>query len=310
LLQVNKSYEIQELSKGKDKDDELSSPKALEEPLSSGAEADVEDGSVFDPEHTEASEWGKKFAEIPTGDYNASMRFVSEHPSILTEKESDALLIMAFDKQLGGKDVFARQCVHQALLIQYCRQLGKDGVSLFFKRVMTKDHQARKLFVHDVNGTYAKMKERVRNYEKERAEESGEVEQIQLHAVDPNTSINIRVPPPIPTDPTAESTLPPPTEQELLGRRIFESFPPGLQRALESDSLDEINKVLGKMSVGEAEDVVAKLSEGGILSVEEGVLDATTEEGQHIVDEIIMTKQMPAAHGEPIVELSEDPPLD
>jgi cell division cycle protein 37 len=128
--------------------------------------------------------------------------------------------------------------------------------------------------------------------------------------VDPSTTINIRVPPPIPTDLSSESTAPPPTEQELLGRRIFESFPPGLRRALESRSLDEINKVLGKMSVDEAEDVVAKLSEGGILSVEEGILDATTEEGQHIMDEITRTKQMPGAVETPAVELSEDPPLD
>lgn len=44
-------------------------------------------------------------------------------------------------------------------------------------------------------------------------------------------------------------------------RSIFESFPPGLQRALESGSLDEVNKVLAKMSVEEAEEVVEQLGE-------------------------------------------------
>ena len=39
------------------------------------------------------------------------------------------------------------------------------------------------------------------------------------------------------------------------------SFPQGLQRALESGSLDEVNKVLGKMSVEEAEEVVGRLGE-------------------------------------------------
>ena len=61
---------------------------------------------------------------------------------------------------------------------------------------------------------------------------------------------------------------------------VFERFPPGLQRALESGSLDSVNEVLGKMSVEEAEEVVDQLGQGGMLSLEEGVIDGTTEEGQ------------------------------
>jgi cell division cycle protein 37 len=44
-------------------------------------------------------------------------------------------------------------------------------------------------------------------------------------------------------------------------RQVFESFPPGLRRALESGSLDEVNKVLGQMSVEEAEEIVGQLGE-------------------------------------------------
>jgi hypothetical protein len=55
-----------------------------------------------------------------------------------------------------------------------------------------------------------------------------------------------------------------PAIQEARG--IFESFPPGLQRALESGSLEEVNKVLGKMSVEEAEEIVQKLGEVHPLS--------------------------------------------
>jgi cell division cycle protein 37 len=276
--------------------------------LSSGAEADIEDGSIedIDPDRIEASKDAKQFAQIPYGDYRASMDFVSKHPSILTERDSDGLLVEAFNSQLDGKEKHARQCVHQALLIQYCRQLGKDGVALFFKRIMTKDHQASKLFLDDVHGTYMKIKTRAAEIKREREEEGKGVEQIQLHAVDPNTTINIRVPPPIPADLSAESTQPPPSEEDIAGRRIFESFPPNLQRALELGSLDEVNRVLGKMSVDEAEEVVAKLSEGGILSVEEGIVDATTEEGQHLMEEIERTGHMPGGKE----ELSEDPPLE
>ena len=49
---------------------------------------------------------------------------------------------------------------------------------------------------------------------------------------------------------------------------------------MESGSLERINEVLGKMSVEEAEEVVGKMGEGGMLSMEKGVIDGTTEEGR------------------------------
>lgn len=52
-------------------------------------------------------------------------------------------------------------------------------------------------------------------------------------------------------------------EVERKAREIFEKFPTDLQRALEAGSLDEVNKVLAKMSVEEAEAVVGQLSEVG-----------------------------------------------
>ncbi|KAF1988847.1 hypothetical protein K402DRAFT_411353 [Aulographum hederae CBS 113979] len=259
---------------------------------SSGADADIEDG--FDPddvddESTSASRLGKQFAQIPIGDYRSDLEFISKNPAVLSEKETDGLLIEAFNAQLEGKEKYAQQCVHQALLLQYCRQLGKDGVGLFFKRITTKDHQAQKLFTDDVRTTYQRIKTRGAEINKERAEEAasgeaGGVEQIQLHAVDPNTTINIRVPPAV-SDTSSE--------EEKYNRKIYDSFPPGLQRALESSSLDEVNKVLGKMSVEEAEEIVGQLGEGGMLSLEEGIVDATTEEGQRVVDQIGKTGRMP-----------------
>lgn len=40
------------------------------------------------------------------------------------------------------------------------------------------------------------------------------------------------------------------------------------------------------MSVEEAEEIVEKLGEGGMLSLEEGIVDATTEEGRKKLEEI------------------------
>lgn len=278
---------------------EVLNPNALEKVKTSdsGNEADVEEpgGDLEDEESddeiTQASALGKQFACIKLGDYRTCLNFISQHPQVVAEKETDGLLVMAFDAELEGKTDFAKQCVHQALLLQYCRTLGRDGVGLFFKRITTPGHQAGKVFVDDVNDTYTRISKRAKEILKEREEEAGlGNEQIQLHAVEPGTQIKVFVPPKEMLDRE---------EPELVrARQIFEAFPPGMQRALESGSLDEVNKVLGKMSVDEAEEVVGLLGEGGMLSLGEKVIDTTTEEGREelrrIEEEEKMSKQYSA----------------
>ena len=195
---------------------------------------------------------------------------------------------------MKGQDAYARTCVHQGLLLQYCRQLGKDGVGLFFKRITTKGHQAQGVFNKDVAETYTRIKTRAAELTREEEENAGQegIEQIQLHAVEPGTEIHINVPQPGSTE-----------EIEIQARKIFENFPPGLQRALESGNLDDVNNVLGKMSVEEAEEVVELLGQGGMLSLQEGVIDATNEEGQQRLKEIEeeerQRKKTQADDGEP-----------
>ena len=266
---------------------------------SSGAEGDLDEpivaGADPDDEHIETTVLGKQFAKIKVGDYKASLKFISEHHEVVAEHETDGLLMEAFNAQMDGHGTYAKQCVHQALLLQYCRSLGKDGVGLFFKRfvyptpfrllcpcltfnsITTPGHQAQKVFLDDVNSTYVRIRTRTAELAKERAANPKEqdVEQIQLHAVEPGTSININVPQPNSSD-----------DIEIKAREIFERFPPGLQRALETGSLDRVNEVLGKMSVEEAEEVVEQLGSGGMLSVEEGVIDGTTAEGKQKLKEL------------------------
>ncbi|KAI1655072.1 hypothetical protein F4813DRAFT_368531 [Daldinia decipiens] len=243
-----------------------------EESKSSTMEDDDDDKEIT------ASPDAQKFAKIKASDYRESHSFIGTHPHILTEKETDGILIMAFDAQLEGKDDFARQCVHQALLLQYCRALGKDGVSLFFKRITTKGHQAQDVFYKDVQDTYYRIKNRAVEINAQREAEGGSgegVEQIQLHAVEPGTEIKIRIP-----------SVKGEDEAEKKGREIFEGFIPEMQKALESGSLDKVNEVLGKLKVEDAEEIVALLSEAGILSVEEQIIDATTEAGQKHLKEM------------------------
>lgn len=208
-----------------------------------------------DDEELDASPAGKQFAAIKPGEYKKSMEFMSAHPEVLTERETDALLVMAFDAQLSGREDEAWRCVHQALLLQYCRALGRDGVQLFFKRITTANHQAQEVFLKDVRETYGKIKVRTAEINKQRAAEKvegggGGVEQIQLHAVEPGTVLSFRVPDKDSQDP-----------QEQAASAIFESFTPEMKKAIQSGSLDEVNKVLGEMNVTEAEELVGKFNE-------------------------------------------------
>ncbi|KAK4239617.1 hypothetical protein C8A03DRAFT_32296 [Achaetomium macrosporum] len=244
-------------------------------PAESASKPDDKD----DDQEISASPLARQFAQIKASEYRESAAFLSQHPEILTEKEHDGLLMLAFDAQLENRADYARNCVHQALLIQYCRALGRDGVALFFKRITTPGHQAQEVFHKDVHDTYMKIKTRAREIVLQRAKDEAEgkngVEQIQLHAVEPGTVINIRIPEEGSEDPEVKK-----------GREIFESFSPEMKKALESGSLDEVNKVLGEMKVDEAEELVGKLGEAGILSLEEEIIDATTEEGKERVKKL------------------------
>ncbi|KAK3495080.1 uncharacterized protein B0T23DRAFT_428011 [Neurospora hispaniola] len=239
-----------------------------------------------DDAEIEASPAAKQFASIKADDYRESLAFLTKHPEILTEKETDGLLVLAFDAQLQNRDDYARNCVHQALLLQYCRALGRDGVALFFKRITTQGHQAQEVFFKDVQDTFYKIKNRAREINLQRAKEEAEggsqegVEQIQLHAVEPGTVININIPPADSEDPEVQQA-----------RAIFESFSPEMKKALESGKLDEVNKVLGKMKVEEAEELVSKFGDAGVLSLEEEIIDATTQEGQEKWKEIEAAKK-------------------
>jgi cell division cycle protein 37 len=272
--------------------------KRQDSAVSSGAEADIEDGNLIEEHESDdedvssikLSPEGKQLAKIKINDYRSLLQFISQHPDIVSESTQDALLIEGFNAQMKGKEIYARTCVHHGLLLQYCRQLGKDGVALFFKRVTTKGHQAQEVFNKDVTDTYQRIKTRAAELAKEEAETKDQegVEQIQLHAVEPGTEIHINIP-----QPNSEEEI------EIEARKIFESFPPGLQRALESGSLDKVNLVLGKMSVDEAEDVVEKLSNGGMLSMQEGVIDATNEEGQALLKKMEEEERIKKSRGEP-----------
>lgn len=78
------------------------------------------------------------FSKLPVGDFEASFAFLQASTAnkniIFTEGAVDALLLEAFTSEMSGKRKYAKQCVHQSLLVQYCEKLGKDGIGMFFKK--------------------------------------------------------------------------------------------------------------------------------------------------------------------------------
>ncbi|KAF8061702.1 Cdc37 N terminal kinase binding-domain-containing protein [Lyophyllum atratum] len=218
----------------------------------------------------------KAFSEIPVRAYEKAFEFIQSHRDVVVPGASDALLVAAFRAQSAGNAKYAKQCVHQSLLLQYCEKLGKDGVRVFFQKMISGDPRAESVFVNDMEGTYQHLAERVNISLKEEAESSGK-EQIQLVPENPEQTISFNVP-----------DGPPPEELVLEGPEtegldieevrkalqfrwdVFEAFPQDFQEALKKGELDAVNKVLGEMDVYTAESVVQQLDMAGILSFAQG----------------------------------------
>lgn len=139
------------------------------------------------------------------------------------------------------------------------------------------------MFKDDFARTYSHIEKRSKELAAEAAADTGEREQIQLVATDPNMKIGFNVP-----------DGPPPADLRIEGEgaedldieevraflqtkwEVFQAFPSDLQAALKSEQLDAVNKVLGRMTVADAEQVVEQLQSAGMLSFSEsGVRDMT-----------------------------------
>lgn len=88
------------------------------------------------------------FSKLPLHSYEQSFHFIQAHRDVYVSGASDALLVAAFQAQSEGKSKYAKQCVHQSLLLQYCEKLGRDGVGVFFKKYVFNFRFGCRPFVH------------------------------------------------------------------------------------------------------------------------------------------------------------------
>ncbi|TCD66605.1 hsp90 co-chaperone Cdc37 [Steccherinum ochraceum] len=219
----------------------------------------------------------EEFSKIPVKNYQQSWKFITDHNDVVVPGATDALLVAAFQAQSAGNPKLSKQCVHQSLLLQYCEKLGKDGVRLFFEKILAGDVRAKGIFEKDVEDTYNHLCERVRISKAEEAAAAEGAEQIQLVPENPSTQISFNVPDGPPPEhlvvegPGFEDVDIEDVRRALQMRwDVFSAFEPSLQDALKSQNLDDVNKVLGKMKVVEAEEIVRLLDMAGILNFSEG----------------------------------------
>lgn len=109
-----------------------SSSHAPAPPPPSAADASNEDEQQEDlPELTPSL---TRFSHMPLWDYAQSFAFIQSNRDVIVPGASDALLVAAFQAEADGREKYAKQCVHQSLLLQYCDKLGRDGVRVFFQK--------------------------------------------------------------------------------------------------------------------------------------------------------------------------------
>lgn len=201
----------------------------------------------------------KEFSELTKTE--DSFKFISEHPFIMNkaQKYDDQVLAEGFSLEMKGESKKARNCVHQALMIQYCQVLGPDGVNLFFQRLANPSHKARETFLKDVADTYKRIADRVKVLKQEEKEKEME-EKRQGEA---------RVAAALQEDGTYK--LPAETEEEKERAKVFDSLPQALQVALLKQDVDEINEFLATATKSEAEKYLKEASSVGLLSLADEV---------------------------------------
>ncbi|KAI8994853.1 histone H3 [Pilobolus umbonatus] len=230
--------------------------KSQEASQDTGNDADDEDAD--DDEDIDMTPAAARFSKLKG--FEDSYKYLLNHTEIINEKSSDSIMGEAFTAQLKGDEKYAKNCVIQSLMLQYCGQLGRDGTNVFFSRMNSPNNQARKMFFDDVDKTYGRIQTRCREIMAEQEAER-EVETIQLQPMDDGTQLTYRVP----------------QQEDQEAYKAFTSFPVEFQTAFRTGDINKINKVLEKLSVPEAENIVKVCSDYGFLDVEGEVIDATQQ---------------------------------
>ncbi|KAI8098604.1 histone H3 [Halteromyces radiatus] len=246
---------------------ELSLDDAPKKEQSTTMDTTVDDEEDESDTDIELSPKAAAFAKLEG--FGPSLTYIQKNSEIVKEAIADQIMAEAFSAQLRGEARFAKNCVIQSLTLQYCGQLGSDGVNVFFQRMQGSNEQARRMFADDVTKTYERIEQRCQELAQEQ-EQNAEVETIQLQPLSEGSQLTVRIPKE--DDPELKSS-----EEGARILEVYRSLPPSFRTALETGSLEKINKALEKMKLQDAEFVVEVCSNYGFLDLDGQVIDQTDQ---------------------------------
>lgn len=212
-----------------------------------------------------------EFSKLTT--FESSKNFILKNPNFVTHQQKDALLMSCFDLVLAGELKLASQIIKQAIIIQWVSPMINgdpsnpeeamfsqmplkaklEYVAKFFSQLSNDSSPLRQRFDLDVDQMVQHIKKRCEVIKTEEVEgESNEgVEQIQLKSLDPNTELKVNIP-----------------DENSKEFEVFKTLPQDMQDAIKIGSLDAVNEVFARMEIKEAEDVLEKFNESGVISIQ------------------------------------------
>ncbi|AMD19008.1 HBR107Wp [Eremothecium sinecaudum] len=214
------------------------------------------------------------FGDITAVDYKKSEEFLLQNLQILSEQQTDALMMKAFEYEMDGDSSKAYQVIHQAELMSYIREIYSmkkiphlhvqeltEVITVFFKKVFynAANIAGKKSFLESVQKKFDHVIQRCKVLRAEQAEEfqkEGNVETIQLKSLDESTELQVNLPDFDSQDP-----------KELKKIEAFKTLPKEMQEAVKTQSLDNINEVFANMSIEEAEKILDIFNESEIIGI-------------------------------------------
>jgi cell division cycle protein 37 len=205
-----------------------------------------------------------ELSHIRLEDINKIKNYLKEHTYIITQHQKDALLMSAFDAQFAHDDASTKQIIGHSILLQYVMDIMKfKNVNhpleiqqiveqMFTKMFQGASTQAVDAFQSELQSTFAHIKQRCEVLSQE---QQGEQE-IQLKSLDNDTELVVNLP-----DAKSDDT------EEKRRYELFLTLPEAMQKALQSESLDEVNDVFHGMPIEKAEQILEIFEETDIIGV-------------------------------------------
>lgn len=213
-----------------------------------------------------------KFAQLTS--LESSRDFIQRNPDFATPQQKDALLMSCFDLVLAGDQKAAAHKIRQAIIIQWVAPMINgdpsspeeamfaqmplkaklEYVSKFFSQLANESSPLRQRFDADVEQMIQHINSRCQVIKSEEANSGAgdeAVEQIQLKSLDPNTELTVNIP-----------------EENSAEYLVFKTLPQDMQDAIKVGSLDAVNEVFARMEITEAEQVLDKFNQSGVISVQ------------------------------------------